>query len=76
VGKKDGDLTMNKELEELLSRPTNPVPDVGRVAFGLGRNASYEAAARGDIATINFGRLKRVPTSWLRRKLGLDGTAA
>jgi hypothetical protein len=67
---------MNKELEELLSRPTNPLPDVGRIAFGLSRNASYEAAKRGDIPVIVIGRLKRVPTAWLRQQLGLDSAAA
>jgi hypothetical protein len=50
-------------------------PDVGQ-ALGLRRNATYAAAARQEIETIQFGRLKRVPTSWLRKKLGLDGAAA
>ena len=63
---------MNKELEDLLSRPTNPLPDVGRVAFGLSRNASYEAGRRGDIPVIEIGRIKRVPTAWVRKKLGLE----
>jgi hypothetical protein len=47
------------------------------VAFHL-FSPSYDAAARGDIKTVRFGRLKRVPTAWLRQKLGLDepGTAA
>jgi hypothetical protein len=67
---------MNKELEELLRRPTNPLPDVGRIVFGLSRNASYAAGARGDIAVIEIGRLKRVPTPWLRKKLGLDPASA
>jgi hypothetical protein len=63
---------MNKELLELLSRPTAPVPDVGRVCFGLGRNASYEAAKRGDFKVVRLGRLIVVPTAPLRRQLGLD----
>jgi len=29
--------------------------------LGLGRNASYAAAKRGDIPTIKIGRLLRVP---------------
>jgi hypothetical protein len=67
---------MNRELEELLSRPTNPLPDVGRVVFGLSRNASYEAGRRGDIPVIEIGRIKRVPTTWVRKALGLDPAAA
>jgi hypothetical protein len=65
---------MNKELEQLLSRPTNPLPLVGRVVFNLGRNASYDAGNRGHIP-ITIGRSKRVPTPWVRKVLGLDPAA-
>ena len=44
-------------------------PEAGRVYFSLGRNASYEAARRGDIPTIKIGRLLRVPVVQLERKL-------
>jgi hypothetical protein len=38
-----------------------------------GRSATYEAARRGEIRTIDAGGIKRpVPTSWLKAKLGLD----
>jgi hypothetical protein len=50
-------------------RKTLPVPEAGRLYFGLGRNASYEAARRGDIPTIRIGRLLRVPVVALERKL-------
>ncbi|PWE78688.1 hypothetical protein XF30_19975 [Bradyrhizobium sp. SUTN9-2] len=36
------------------------VPEAGAL-LGLGRNASYEAAKRGDIPTIRIGKLLRVP---------------
>ena len=45
-------------------------------ALGLKRGATYAAATRGEIETMRFGRLERVTTAWLRKKLGLDGTAA
>jgi hypothetical protein len=48
---------------------TLTVPEAGRVYFDLGRNASYEAARRGDIPTIKIGRLLRVPVVALERKL-------
>jgi hypothetical protein len=40
---------------------TLSVPEVGRRYFGLGRGASYAAAARGEIPTIRLGRLLRAP---------------
>jgi hypothetical protein len=48
---------------------TLTVPKAGREYFDLGRNASYEAARRGDIPTIRIGRLLRVPVVAMERKL-------
>ena len=48
---------------------TLTVPEAGRVYFDLGRNASYEAARRGEIPTIRIGRLLRVPVLALERML-------
>ncbi len=48
---------------------TMSVPEAGRQYFDLGRNASYEAARRGEIPTIKIGRLLRVPVVALERKL-------
>jgi hypothetical protein len=48
---------------------TLSVPDAGRRYFSLSRNASYDAARRGDIPTIRIGRLLRVPVVALERKL-------
>ena len=59
------------DLSEILSKPTCSLPEAGS-ALGVGRNPAYEAAKRGEIPTVQIGRLKRVPTSWLRRVLGLD----
>jgi hypothetical protein len=36
------------------------VPEAGAM-IGLGRNAAYAAAARGDIPTLRFGKLLKVP---------------
>jgi hypothetical protein len=46
-------------------------PQTGRI-LNLSRGATYAAAERGDVKVIKLGRLKRVPTAWLRQKLGLD----
>jgi hypothetical protein len=67
---------MNQIEKKLRSNLVLPLwPDTGEI-LNLRRNATYAAAARGEIKTIDFGRLKRVPTSWLRAKLGLDSAAA
>lgn len=58
-------------IEEALSRPTISVPDAGRLFFGLGRNAAYNAAKRGDFATIRIGGREVVPVAPLAEKLGL-----
>ena len=66
------------EIRKLLSE--NAVlplwPQTGRTILGLSRGATYAAAERGEIKTIRLGRLKRVPTAWLRSKLGLDEGAS
>ena len=55
---------------------TLPVPEAGRRYFGLGRNASYAAAKRGEIPTIRIGRLLRAPVVALERRLQEAGHAA
>ena len=50
---------------------TISVPEAGRRYFGLSRNGSYAAAERGDIPTIQVGRLKRVPVQAMDRKLSV-----
>lgn len=48
----------NLTIEEALSRPTISVQDAGRLFFGLGRNAAYNAAENGDFDTIRVrGRI-------------------
>jgi hypothetical protein len=66
-----------EEIRKLLNE--NAVlplwPETGKV-LGLRRGATYAAAHSGDIRTVRFGRLLKVPTAWLRAKLGLDEPAA
>jgi hypothetical protein len=49
-------------------RRTCSVPEAGE-ALGVARKASYEAAKRGEILTIQIGKKLRVPLAWLERKL-------
>jgi hypothetical protein len=48
---------------------TLSVPQAGRVYFDLGRNASYEAARRGEIPTIRIGSRLRAPVIALEQML-------
>jgi hypothetical protein len=54
---------------------TMTVPDAGRIYFNLGRNASYEAAKRGDIPTITIGRKKSAVIPAIERMLAEVGKA-
>lgn len=58
-------------LDEALSRPTLSVPEAGAIFFGLSRNGSYAAAARGDLPTIRIGRKIVVPVATVAERCGL-----
>ena len=53
---------------------TMTVPAAGRKYFNLGKNASYAAAARGEIPVIKIGSRLRVPVVALERKLAEAGS--
>jgi hypothetical protein len=55
---------------------TISVPDAGRKYFGLGANASYRAANRGEIPIIKIGRILRVPVRALEQMLESGPKAA
>jgi hypothetical protein len=52
---------------------TMTVPEAGKKYYDLSRDASYEAARRGDIPTIRVGRLLRVPIAAMNAKLESAG---
>lgn len=55
------------QIDDGVPRCTT-VPKAGK-ALGLGRNAAYAAAARGEIPTIRIGRRLLVPIDELRDRL-------
>jgi len=55
-------------------KKTLSVPDAGKRYFDLGRNASYEAARRGELPVIRIGRVLRVPIIALERMLAEAGS--
>jgi len=58
---------------ELTSKLTVPLwPTAGR-ALGLGKNATYEAFAKGQIpGAFKIGKNIKAATAPIRRRLGLD----
>jgi hypothetical protein len=47
------------------------VPEAGAM-LGLGRNASYAAAKSGDLPTIRFGKLLKVPKAKFHKLLSAE----
>jgi len=69
---------MNDLKKTLSENAVLPLwPETGTL-LKLRRGATYAAAKNGEIETIGIGRLKRVSTAWLKRKLGIteSGDAA
>lgn len=54
---------------------TLTVPEAGEL-LGLGRDAAYEAAKRGDLPVLRFGRRLLVPRAALERMLEQAGMEA
>jgi excisionase family DNA binding protein len=54
-----------------IERPTLSI-DEASVVLGIARASAYQAAQRGEIPVVRFGRRLRVPTAALRRMLDLD----
>ena len=61
---------MSRKKNHSKNRKTMSVPEAGDIYYELGRNASYEAARRGDIPTIRVGRLLRVSVAVMERIVG------
>jgi len=60
---------MRKRRSDSVRSPeTSSVPEAGR-RLGLGKNASYDAARRGELPVLRFGRKLRVPNVALERLL-------
>jgi excisionase family DNA binding protein len=54
-----------------LQRMTISVPDAGK-RLGIGRNAAYEAARRGEIPIIRLGKRMVVPVAAFERMLSVE----
>ena len=70
-------MTMDSVSDPLQLETSEPltysVPDAGKMLCPpLGKNAAYRAAERGEIPTLRFGHLLRVPGKRWRRMLAGD----
>jgi len=75
----NADEDANMTTTDIECPKTLSVPEAGRRYFGLSRNGSYAAAARGEIPTIRIGKLLLVPIQAMERlleKAGHRGEAA
>jgi hypothetical protein len=66
---KSRNIDPNTQFAPAVNPKTLSVPEAGRIYFELGRNASYAAAARGEIPTLKVGSRLRVPVLALERML-------
>ncbi|MBR1190080.1 helix-turn-helix domain-containing protein [Bradyrhizobium sp. AUGA SZCCT0160] len=58
----------------LMSNLTVSVEIAGK-AFGIGRNAAYDACKSGDIPSVRIGGRITCPTAPLRKMLGIEDKA-
>jgi excisionase family DNA binding protein len=62
---------VKKRRGRTAASETCSIPEAGE-RLGLSRNGAYEAARRGEIPVLKFGRLRRVPVAALNRMLAGD----
>ncbi len=62
------------ERHEAAPPKTLSIPEAGHLYFGLSKNGSYDAAARGEIPYIVVGRLKRVSVAKMEQIMA-DGVS-
>ncbi len=66
-------MTDDEIRKEIMTKLAVPLWPTAGLALNLGEHATRKAEKRGAIPTLpGMGRKKPVPTSWLRKQLGLD----
>jgi hypothetical protein len=61
---------MNDTTAAILSYDTCSPGELRRI-LRSGRNSTYDAIKSGDIPSFRVGNNIKIPTSWLRAKLGI-----
>jgi hypothetical protein len=65
-------MTVEEALDLIRKRATVDLWPTVALALSLSRGSVYEAATRGEIEVLTYGRRKVAVTAPLRRKLGLE----
>jgi hypothetical protein len=65
-------MTLEEALEHIRRKATVDLWPIVGLALGLSRGSVYEAAIRGEIEVLTYGRRKKAVTAPLRKKLGLE----
>jgi hypothetical protein len=80
TGRRRGTVARSAARRQTAQMPSEPltisVPEAGKRYFGLSKNGSYLAAARGEIPTIKIGKLRRVPVRAMEAILDAAGKVA
>jgi hypothetical protein len=66
---------MNDVTAEILFHDTCSPQELRRI-LRSGRNSTYNAIASGAIPSFRVGNIIKIPTTWLRAKLGITAEAA
>jgi excisionase family DNA binding protein len=69
-------VALTRSIAMRKTRAWMTVPEAGEYLAGLGRSASYQAAARGEIPVLRIGRRLVVPVAKLRETMGLPAERA
>jgi excisionase family DNA binding protein len=62
------------DIAKILSNPALTPQEV-RQLLRSGKNATYNAIKSGEIPSFRFGDSIRIPTVWMREKLGIPQEA-
>jgi hypothetical protein len=65
-------MTIEEAIEEVMSKPLIDLWPTTAILLDLSRSGVYGAAARGEIDTMDIGRLRKAISSPLRQKLKLE----
>jgi hypothetical protein len=63
-------MAMSRSRPKSSNTKTMSVPEAGKKYFDLGRNASYAAAARGQLPVVRIGRSIRAVVARLEQMVG------